>query len=355
MLDTKEIKWDILLNQLSNGKCTLVFGNGLLTDEAGQSRFAQFCKQYAADNAGIIHAYYPEENFFLFKSDDDYSDFGYYIEQFYKNPLTAEDELVYQQLAEIPFSLYISVAADDFLVKKLGENGQHTFYGDSNLQMRAVESTKDYPLVYNIFGSVKDTSQVVFSHDALYDFLQSILEKKHLPMAVQHFFNENAKGGEVLFLGFDFRQWYVQLLLRILNLTKSTNKLKRTSSLDENKIQNTQPISEYHAQHHFKINFVAKDCREFVQLLYDKCKENGLLRNLTSIKEKVVELTLEDKKQRMDTIKKQKIQLNKLLNEWEEKEITADNPTERLLCETEITKLREKIEQYQQELNDLAK
>jgi hypothetical protein len=67
MLDTKDIKWDILIDQLEQGTCAIVLGNGLLTDQTGQALFTKFCKQYATDNNDLIHAYYPEENFFLFK------------------------------------------------------------------------------------------------------------------------------------------------------------------------------------------------------------------------------------------------------------------------------------------------
>ncbi|MBD0395792.1 MAG: SIR2 family protein, partial [Microcoleus sp. C1-bin4] len=84
---------------------------------------------------------------------------------------------------------------------------------------------------YHIFGSTEDSSSLLLSHDDLFDFFKRILGEQNLPRPIKKFFKEDA-GGEVVFLGFVFRKWYVQLLLRLFNLSKTDNELNRTAYLN---------------------------------------------------------------------------------------------------------------------------
>jgi hypothetical protein len=345
-----KIDWDNLITEIKNGNCAIILGHGLLTTPDGTPKFTQLCEQLATENAEHIHAYYEEENFFLFKALKFRRRFVNAVEEFYKQELSQAEKELYQKLAEIPVSLYVSVSADDYLKKALGdENMQHVFYGDDENKSFTAEATKDKPLIYNIFGSVSSANSIVFSHDNLYDFLKSVLGEQGLPKAVKKFFKPDA-GGEVIFLGFDFSRWYVQLLLRIFNLNVKDNELSRTATGNTNITKEEEEI----AQNHFQVEFVEKDCKEFIDVLHQKCKEKGLLRNLTSSKDKAIELLAEEKALRIAEIKKQIVQANRLRSELEELEMLTDNPKERMRCEAEIPKVKEKIDKLKEELNSFA-
>lgn len=347
---TNNIDWDNLLTEIKNGNCAIILGHGLLTTPEGTPKFTQLCEQLAAENAEYIHAHYAEENFFLFKAQKYRRKFVNAVEEFYKQELSPTEKELYQKLAEIPIALYVSVSADDYLKKALGEeNMHHTFYGDDKNEFFKSEATKEKPMVYNIFGSVSNPNSIVLSHDNLYDFLKSVLGEQGLPQAAKKFFKPDA-GGEVIFLGFDFRRWYVQLLLRIFNLNVKDNELSRTATGNQKPSKEEEEI----AQHHFHVDFVEKECKEFIDMLHQKCKEKGLLRNLTSSKDKAKELLQADREQQIADIKKKMVMMNKLRAEWEEKEMLTDNPTERMKCEKEIEKLKEELAAMREELKVLA-
>jgi SIR2-like domain len=272
-----------------------------------------------------------------------------YVKKFCSSALYQEHETLYRKLAEIPVSLYVSIAPDDFLARALGTQAQYTYYGDKNVKVREVEATPENPLLYQLFGSIKNTSSLVCSHDGLYDLLKAILENKQLPAALEQFFQESAMG-HVLFLGFDFKQWYVQLILRILNLTKPTNGLNRTATQQQIVAESTEI-----AEQHFQINFIDKDCAEFVNILHQKCKDAGLLRTITSNGETVAKISEEAKKQRIGDIKTQFMTLIKLKGEWEqEKMFATGNPTKEMQCEVEVEKVTNEIQKLQQELQTLT-
>ncbi len=339
--------WNSLIKEIDRGNCVIFLGHGLLSDPDGVPMYWQFCDKLAMEHHDLISSYYPEENFFLFKSLKNRRKFTNQIEDFYKS-LVPDMEL-YTMLAEIPVSLYITVSPDNFLDKVLYENGQVAFFNDPENKGMDIEASKENPLIYHIFGSTENSNSLLLSHDDLFNFFKSILGERSIPAAIKKFFKEDA-GGEVIFLGFSFRKWYVQMILRLFNLNKTDNELSRTAYL------NTEPPNEevMFATQNFQVDFIDTHIKEFIETLYQKCKEKGILRQLNDSRKLAGTLLVEERKRRVDEIKKKLIITNKLRSDWEEKEMLSDDPKERLKCETEITKLREDIEKMKDELKFLA-
>ncbi|MBD0395791.1 MAG: hypothetical protein ICV52_18585 [Microcoleus sp. C1-bin4] len=104
----------------------------------------------------------------------------------------------------------------------------------------------------------------------------------------------------------------------------------------------------------FQVEFVETRIKEFVDTLHQKCAEQGLLRRLNTGKEEAASVLVEDRKQRVEEIKKRLVEMNKLRNEWEEKQLFSNDPTEVMRCEKEISKLKSDIEKLKEELKSLA-
>jgi hypothetical protein len=340
--------WNNLIREIERGNCAIIMGHQLVTDADGVPHYSRLCRQLAADNADLIHAFYPQEHFFLFKATHHRRKFANAIEKFY-NELQPDAEL-YRLLAEIPVKLYVSVSPDNFLDKTFGEeNATCAFfnYAKPGLEPDYQASIKR-PLVYHIFGSVENPDSLVLSHDNLYHYLQAMMNTKNLPQDLRRFFKDDA-GGEVIFLGFDFRKWYVQLLLRLFNLSKTDNELNRTA-YDANPDEDDMAF----AVGHFHVQFIKEEVKTFVRTLHQKCREKGILRQLGSSREEAQKVLAEERQQRLNDLKTQLQQKNRLRTEWGEKELLADNPTERMRCEKEIARLNEQIDKLWIEIKELA-
>jgi hypothetical protein len=132
--------------------------------------------------------------------------------------------------------------------------------------------TGDHPLIYNLFGSIEEEQSIILTHDDLYDFLFAILGDHRLPAELQ---NILVKSANYLFLGFSFEKWYMQLLLRLLNLHDERLSFDRYAS--NIKLGDDKKVF-YNEQ--FKINFVEENLSAFVDTLFKKCEAAGVIREL---------------------------------------------------------------------------
>jgi hypothetical protein len=268
-----DIAWDDLIEKIKKGNCAIFLGHGLISEQDGTPGYERHCETLGNTYADQC-TYSSEENFFLFDKPKTRNTLTKRIREFYNN-LQPDLEL-YQMLAEIPVSLYISISPDPFLENALGPVAQTAFYKDPQKLGMDAEATADdkHPLVYHIFGSTKDPNSLLLSHDDLFDFLKSALGGE-IPTPVKYFFrdddgaNDDENGRQVVFLGFSFKKWYVRLLLRLFNLSKPDNLLSSTASL------NMAPSADEKsfASENFQVEFVETGIHEFVRTLHAKCKD----------------------------------------------------------------------------------
>jgi hypothetical protein len=197
-----------------------------------------------------VDSYYENENLFLFKNENAKTD-AYYeiVEELYQREYNEE---LYYKISQIPFHLIISISPDLFLPKtfeKFGLPYNFHYFQKDQTQQNIPEPTKDSPLIYNLFGSIDDQESLILDHDDLFDYLSAILGKNKLPQVVQNTLS-NAK--TLIFFGFDLNKWYIQLLLRLLNLSKDKDNFK-SFALGTN----TNKRIEEFCLKHFNIIFVS--------------------------------------------------------------------------------------------------
>ena len=227
------------------------------------------------NNSNILK-YYNQDELFLFADKASKAKEYYKIKEFY-NTATVDQE-IYQLIAGIPFHLIISVSPDLYLKKVFDQNGyknRSLVYNKTRNPEDLAPPMKNDPVIYNLFGSIDMEESLILTHDDLFDFLLAVIGNKNLPTELRNTF-QNAKN--IIFLGYEFEKWYVQLLLRLLNLH---NQYYEQSKYASKNAQHVDMDVEDLCKAQFRIEFIDDDTDHFVKTLHDKCQEMGLCRKGT--------------------------------------------------------------------------
>lgn len=146
---------------------------------------------------------------------------------FYKNGKFQQSQ-VHANLAALPFYLIINATPDRLIVEALKERQQKKYVvdyynfrrvtkdkADGRREEVTEEGTPDRPLVYYLYGSVEEPESLVLSENDLLDFLVAIIKNEPpLHNNIKSEFGDERKC--FLFLGFGFRNWYLRILLHVL-------------------------------------------------------------------------------------------------------------------------------------------
>lgn len=180
----------------------------------------------------------------------------------------------FNQITEIPFDLILSTYPFD-LVHEVFDNNkiehQYAYYSYLQEAPSLTPFNRDFPLIYNLFGSMQHKESMVISLDRLYQFIFGILGVRQLPKLIQ---DKVRQASHLVFLGFSFDDWYMKLLLRVLKVHEKEISYAHPpgpSGLGE---QNRSFFES-----NFKITFLDKKIDEFVSGLHQLCKEENIVRN----------------------------------------------------------------------------
>ncbi len=270
-----KVDWDFIIETIQEEKCVLLLGPDIFTGEDGGSLHDDFYSKLALENSDKILAYYKDDGFFLFKDTIAKTRIISKIKNYYKQPFPTQ---IYEKIAQIPFNLIICVTPDNILDRQFkNSNLPHEFeyFAKYKNPLPLKSPTKNQPLIYNLFGNILDEESLVLSHDDLFEYLQSILGGNSLPDELKKTLKT---ANNYIFLGFQFDKWYVQLLLRLLNLHDERYKFARFAASQRlNKETHTLCVT------HFKIEFVNKDITDFIDNLHNHCNTAGVLRKVDTV------------------------------------------------------------------------
>jgi len=224
-IELKSIPWESLKNAIKKQRCVLFLGPELAVSKNGKPTTELLLDHIDYKNNRDI-LYYPADELFLFRNNFSKVDTFDKMEVFFKKTEPAE---IYEKVAQLPFHLIISFNPDNFLnaaFEKLGLRANPQFFNKKAIPKKDIQPpTLEYPLVYNLLGSIDEMESLVLSHDDMYDYIHVMLTQNPLPQAIK---NVLYKGGtRYIMLGFKFERWYVQLLLRILQLHKKDVPISR--------------------------------------------------------------------------------------------------------------------------------
>ncbi len=263
-----EINWKFILNTIKSEKCVLLLGPELFThnNKTLNELLTDFLD---IKNNQNIHSYYEADELFLFADGMSKTMTYYEVKDFYNHNLS--DEL-YSTIAQLPFHLIISITPELKLHQtftKLNIEHNFSFYNKSQNPKDVETPSKDIPLVYNLFGSIEQEESLILTHDDLFDFMFASMGNQGLPKELRNALNQ---ADNFIFLGFQFKKWYLQVLLRLLNPKKEKYKFAL------NKEHQVETNSFYVEQ--FKVNFAEIEPQTFINELYVKCAEQNMLRTV---------------------------------------------------------------------------
>lgn len=179
----------------------------------------------------------------------------------------------FKKISEIPFDLILSTYPFDLVHEVFEKNQidhQYAFYSYLQEADQLEDFSEDYPLIYNLFGSVRHKESMVISLDRLYQFIFGILGVRQLPKLIQ---DKVQQASHLIFLGFSFDDWYMKLLLRVLKVHE-----KEISYAHPSKPTGPGKQNKRFFESNFKVTFLDKKIDEFVSGLHNICLDEDLLR-----------------------------------------------------------------------------
>lgn len=341
------INWSDLLYSIKENEAIVLLGHNVLQNDGNQPLYNTLFRRLATEKSESILDFYENEGLFLFNQE---MDKGTYVREIKKQFSRTEPPEVLSKLAQIPFHLYIKTTPD-LLLRQVFEQHKikHQFTHFSPIlphdKIEAISANN--PLIYNILGSLKDDDEsIILSHDDMFKYLQSILGQKGIPTEIRKAMQAS---NELIFIGFQFNKWYVQLLLRILELEKTKFAFNRIAAGSDQAGEVKQLCFNQ-----FRIKIIDTNVNEFVDELYKQCANSKdiTLRKMDNA-EKIAQSIENASLQEQKIIEEKLTRLYKLLSDYElELDLTKD-PSDRMRFELKITSIKEKIAEAKNELKKL--
>lgn len=252
---TPAVNWQNLLRAVDNRECILVLGPEVAAIER-EGRRISLPTLLAQHLAAAVYEQNPRDELvndtnpaYVAKALED----AIYKQEFNRNPnfspKNARDALagiindfyaqydfrdfpVYGQLAKMPFHFIVETTPAPFLAQALYEVGKLDanclFYHYANpthnngIKIQDNDIQPYAPLVYQLFGSVEQPASMVVTERDQLAFLDAILQKENtagIPSSVAIHFTSGKEGEfnkTFVFLGFDFNQWHLRLILHLI-------------------------------------------------------------------------------------------------------------------------------------------
>jgi hypothetical protein len=271
-MPTQSIEWDAIVRKIRRGKSILILGPGVYRHENGATLQSEFINELDLPNNPYIQNYYREDDFFLFRAGGGRGFTIDRMERFYEE--RQPDELL-RKIARLPFKVILNITPDHLLRRAFDAEGFHyQFDHYKKLHEPGViqQPSQELPLLYNLLGSVEDEESLLMTHNDLYDYFKSIFSRKSMPDKLKLALRER-KINCFIFLGVPFEKWYMQLLLRELEIHRGQEDFIRYAAnvgLDDE-------IQTFCTEQ-FTIQFVENDSTQFVNELYTRCEAGGYLR-----------------------------------------------------------------------------
>lgn len=311
------VRWRRLLQALRHQGCVLFIGPEVSTNTNGKSLHTEFYKELARDFDDI--QFLEHEGFFSPESDEEilYDILDFYSKDFPKKNIAGRKIL--EKLAEVPFSLIISLCPDDTIHKVFTDYGiNHQFLAYDGTKQEVDSISPEKPVIYNILGNAASNGRYIFTHENFYNYLNKISIPSGIKKKIQ-------EATHYLFIGFDFDKWYNRLLLFILDFEQKKSGAHRMTVGNKN----MQEEIEKFIEKQFNITCIDNDYSQFIEWLLHNVAEEGINKNLNK-----------------DFVQNNFIRLKSLSN----KVGSEDNTDELLIFEEQTSEIGKSIEKFQQRI-----
>jgi hypothetical protein len=217
-----------LARRVNDGNCVLLLGPGASTDccDAQETPIHQ---RLARELAGRLTREQKKD-----LNPDDLRHVSQVLLGRTKNLTGLQDQVIdfYQQfagrttdfhrsLAALPFRFCVTTTPDDFLFNALREAGKRPVRDFYNFRrprtLRPPEPTVQEPLVYHLYGYPSEPASLVITENDLIDFLTHVICKA--PPLSETLTAELCRlDSTFLFMDLGFKNWYLRVLMRSLDL-----------------------------------------------------------------------------------------------------------------------------------------
>ena len=219
-----------LVERISRGDCVLVLGprvavrpddpqrrplDGLLAEELVESIGLTGAEGAAA--AASLHraadVYY--------RARQDRVELDVAVQDFYEREASGTTDF-HRDLAKLPFRLCIAASPDSLMLNAFaateGKTPQKGYYAFRPVNTpRLSTPTAGQPIVYHLFGHHEEARSLVLTEGDLIEFLVAIVRgAPAVPDQVRSMLADPA--ASFLFIGFGFHNWYLRVLLQVLNV-----------------------------------------------------------------------------------------------------------------------------------------
>jgi hypothetical protein len=269
-------QWNNLLEALKNDSCVVLLGPSISTvDDGGLPLSHQFAKslskevdseeipydkKQATKLTYIIRRYLKINNVTP-------TDLGFAAKNFYSE-YKGKFNAIQKTLAELPVSLIINASPDDGMLSALKQAGKfnttYAWYDYRKEQSHDFNvASPEAPLVYNLFGHYENAMSLVLTETDQVEFMKSVI--KDQPPLPPKLIGQLDSHKTYLFLGFDWEQWNLRLLLEALNFEKNANILAHSRT----DIPLEAMTKEFY-ESAFSFSFINEDIGDFVNELKSK-------------------------------------------------------------------------------------
>ena len=268
----KNIEWNAIVGKIRKGKSILILGPGAYLSDSGKTLHEEFIAELDIPNNTRIQRYYEDDNFFLFKAGGGKAFTSEKLEDFYRQK---EPNSLLQKLVKIPFHVTMTVTPDKLLPQAFDQEGfkyQFDHYKKLHEPAAIQKPTKELPLIYNLLGCIEDEESLILTHNDLYDYFKSIFARKSMPDKLKLALR-NKEINCFIFLGVPFEKWYMQMLLRELEIHRNQEDFIRYAA----NTTLTNDVKSFCTEQ-FTIQFVENNVAGFINTLYQHCEAAGEIR-----------------------------------------------------------------------------
>lgn len=258
-------RWASLVNNVKQGRCTPILGSGLLESYVGSFRDVarQWAQTYFYPMAGDDRDELPLVAQYLMVDQgeaafvrDKYCEalragvlrqYPEISDDIAKGPLELlisaagtirrkqESAEPHEVLASLDLPVYLSTNPDNLLIDALHARGKTPVLvlcprddgGDiTPADVQNLQPTKDKPLVYHLFGHLRDIDSIVLTQDDYFDYLIDVTRNNDIiPTSVRSQLANTA----LLFLGFQLSDWDFRVFFRSIMSQEGRSRRRRYS------------------------------------------------------------------------------------------------------------------------------
>jgi hypothetical protein len=219
-----------LVERINRGDCVLVLGPHVAVrpDDPERQPLDSLLAQELIESIGATGAEGTASSANLHRAADlyyrtrqDRVELDVAVQDFYEREASATTDF-HRDLAKLPFRLCISASPDSLMLNAFaateGKTPQKGYYGFRPINTpRLARPTVERPIVYHLFGHHEEAKSLVLTEGDLIEFLVAIVRgAPAVPDQVRSMLADPA--ASFLFIGFGFHNWYLRVLLQVMNV-----------------------------------------------------------------------------------------------------------------------------------------